>query len=239
MLDLHISSDFHLLELLVNHPRVSSVNVESRAEQIVWSQGDWQRSLYAGRSDCELGGLVELTDNNPLVCADSFSVPDAASTLALVALGPLAEAGLIVERPTMLINIPAREEEISPWLEGVGWCDGLTVASEEAELGSVIAATAICKVSTPSRMEDLDDLFDERYGRSFFVRRDEESAWHVSLVMGKPHALYRLRVSAGDPHSLLTVQVMADEDGKCGAAQVVHAFNVMCGFEESLGIMPS
>jgi N-acetyl-gamma-glutamylphosphate reductase len=29
---------------------------------------------------------------------------------------------------------------------------------------------------------------------------------------------------------------MADRDGKAGAAQVVHALNVMCGFEESLGI---
>jgi N-acetyl-gamma-glutamylphosphate reductase len=31
---------------------------------------------------------------------------------------------------------------------------------------------------------------------------------------------------------------MADRNGKCGAAQVVHAMNVMCGFEESLGIGP-
>jgi N-acetyl-gamma-glutamylphosphate reductase len=36
--------------------------------------------------------------------------------------------------------------------------------------------------------------------------------------------------------SLLTVQVMIDRNGKGGAAQVVHAFNVMNGFEESLGI---
>jgi hypothetical protein len=29
---------------------------------------------------------------------------------------------------------------------------------------------------------------------------------------------------------------MSDRDGKCGAAQFVHALNIMCGFEESLGI---
>jgi N-acetyl-gamma-glutamylphosphate reductase len=29
---------------------------------------------------------------------------------------------------------------------------------------------------------------------------------------------------------------MADVDGKCGAGQVVYAMNVMCGFEECLGL---
>jgi N-acetyl-gamma-glutamylphosphate reductase len=30
---------------------------------------------------------------------------------------------------------------------------------------------------------------------------------------------------------------MADINGKIGAAQYVHMMNVMCGFEESLGIL--
>ncbi|HWA82015.1 MAG TPA: hypothetical protein VG820_01175, partial [Fimbriimonadaceae bacterium] len=188
------------------------------------------------RRDTPLRGLVELIDNNPLVCADEFSLPSPAATLALIALGPLAEAGLIVERPTMLVNVEAEEEEISAFLEPLGWADGLTVSSETVDLGGAVAATIICAVATPDRIEDLDDLFDERYGRSFFVRRDEASDWHVSLVLDRPYAVYRLRISPDMPYSLLTIQVMASREGKCGAAQVVHALNVMCGFEESLGI---
>jgi hypothetical protein len=236
MLDVTIAPDPVLKWILAQHPRVRSVREETMAPKIAWSQSEWRRSILSGRPDVELAGVVELADNNPLVCGDVFSVPDPASTLALLAIGPLAEAGLIVERPTLLINTPTSEEEIAPWLVGVGWTDGLTVAVEDADLASVIAATAITKIATPARLEDLDDLYDDRYGRSFFVQRDEESEWHVSLVLEKPFALYRLRVSEGDPHSLLTVQIIADRDGKCGAAQVVHAFNVMCGFEESLGI---
>jgi N-acetyl-gamma-glutamylphosphate reductase len=56
------------------------------------------------------------------------------------------------------------------------------------------------------------------------------------LVAGKPFSAYRLRVVPDEPNSLLTVRLLSDPLGKCGAAQVVHAMNVMCGFEESLGI---
>lgn len=203
---------------------------------VAWSQGPWNRSISADRRDAPLRGIVELIDNNPMVCADEFSVPSPAATLGLISLGPLAAAGLIVERPTMLVNVETEEDELSAFLEPMGWSEGVTVAGEPTDLGGAVAATVICAVKTPDRMEDLDDLFDERYGRSFYVRHDEASEWHASLVIGKPHALYRLRISPDEPYSLLTVQTMASRQGKCGAAQIVHALNVMCGFEESLGI---
>ena len=104
------------------------------------------------------------------------------------------------------------------------------------DFGTVVAATVISAIQTPDRLEDLDDLYEEAFGRSFFVRRDEASEWDVKLVKSKPHSLYRMRISPDKPQSLLTVQVMADKDGKCGAAQVVHCMNVMAGFEETLGI---
>jgi hypothetical protein len=66
------------------------------------------------------------------------------------------------------------------------------------------------------------------------VRRDDASIWDKGLVEGEPFALYRLSLMHDQPESLLKIQVIADKDGKCGAAQIVHAFNVMCGFEESL-----
>mgnify|MGYP000986779237 CR=1 FL=1 len=55
------------------------------------------------------------------------------------------------------------------------------------------------------------------------------------IVANKPFAVYRLGLTPGDDTSLLTVRVLADKHGKCGEAQLVHALNVMCGFEEMLG----
>ena len=104
------------------------------------------------------------------------------------------------------------------------------------DLDGVVAATVVVAIKTPERLEEVDEMYEERYGHSFYVRRDEESTWHVSLVKDKPHALYRLRIAPDQPASLLTIQVMADLNGKCGAAQVVHAMNIMAGFEESLGL---
>jgi hypothetical protein len=225
-----------LLGLLRNHPRVTTVSETDSVAQLSWDQGSRKRAIFVGDGGIEPRGVIELTDNNPLVCTDIFSLPSAAGTLAVLALGPLAEAGLLVERPTMLVNVRADEVEIAPFLAPLGWSDGLTVSDEPTDLGGAIAATVICKVPTPDRLEDLDDLYEERYGRSFFVRRDDEAEWHVSLVIGKPYAIYRLRISPDDPLSLLAIQIMAGKDGKCGAAQIVHAMNVMCGFEESLGI---
>jgi len=222
--------------LLDKHPRVADAKAQTGGAALRWNQNGWERSVWVGRPEVELKGLVELADNNPLVCADVFSVPGAAATLALIALGPLASAGLIVERPAMMISIEADEAEVSPYLESVGWHEGLTVASQEIDFAGAVAATVMCVVATPERLGDLDDLYDERFARSFFVRRDETSEWDAALVVGKPHAVFRLQVSPDAPDSLLRIQVMADREGKCGAAQVVHAMNVMCGFEESLGL---
>ena len=59
----------------------------------------------------------------------------------------------------------------------------------------------------------------------------------VRQVLGRPEARYRLTLAPDSPHSLLTIRVLADFNGKVGASQVIHAMNVMCGFEESLGIL--
>ncbi len=204
--------------------------------ELAWKDGERNREIYVGRPDVSPMGVVELTDNNPLVCADAFSVPSPASTLAVLAMGPLAEAGLIAERPVMLVNVDSDEDELAAFLATYGWRDGALTSYEPMDLSGVVAASVICSVPTPERLEDLDDLFEERYGRSFFVRRSDEEAWDTKMVAGKPHAAYRLRVSPDEPNSLLTIQIMADCNGKCGAGQIVHAMNVMCGFEESLGI---
>ena len=238
MIDIAEAGDPCLLSLLRSHPHVARVDIGS-GSGIRFSQGTWQRSVVAGRPELEVAGLVELMDNNPLVCADVASVPDAASTLALIALGPLVRAGLLADSPTVLVNTPGDSDALDAFLAKEGWTHGATMAHEEMDFGTVIAATVIAAILTPQRLEDLDDLYEESYGRSFFVSRDEDSEWDVKLVKGQPFALYRLRIAADQPQSLLTVRVMADKDGKCGAAQLVHCMNVMAGFEETVGISVS
>ncbi|HSH93487.1 MAG TPA: hypothetical protein VK968_05030 [Roseimicrobium sp.] len=173
-------------------------------------------------------------DNNPLVCADAASVPPSISTMALIAFGPLAWAGLIVEPPSLVVSRHPVNENPADWLATAGYDGGLSVHVEPQELGTVVAATGMAAITTPSDWDDIDALYEERFGRSFFVRRDEKSLWDVVLAAGKPECFYRLRITPDEPHSLLTVLLLADIHGKLGQAQVIHAMNVMAGFEESI-----
>jgi hypothetical protein len=229
------SSDPAVIGILARHPHVAEAREGGGPGLRFWPR-DWAREVCSGRPHLDVAGLVELMDNNPLVCADEASVPDAASTLALIALGPLIRAGLLADSPTFITNAPTDEDRVSAFLQKEGWGGGIVTRQEDQDLGSVYAGSIIAEIHTPSRLEDLDDLYEEAYGRSFYVRRDETSAWDTELVQGKSLGLFRLRITVDQPHSLLTVQVMADKHGKCGAAQLVHAMNVMAGFEETLGI---
>ncbi len=222
--------------LLAGHPKVERVE-ESGQPGAQFELGGWRRAVLDGDPSAEFKGLVELVDNNPLVCCDWFSTPDPGSTLALICIGPLAQAGILVEAPTILTNAVQDEVTLGAFLETAGWKGGADTHYEAEDLGGALAATIICAIRTSEELSEIDELYDERYSKSFYVRRDEDSEWHVSLVLGKPFALYRLRISPGESQSLLTIQVMADRQGKCGAAQMIHAMNVMCGFEESLGIL--
>lgn len=235
MIDRAASSDPLVRNLLAAHPKVASIAIGEHPG-IDFSIGNWERAVVVGDPELETAGLVELIDNNPMVCADRMSVPDALSTAALVALGPLAWAGMILEPPTLISSTEGDEELLGRFMGTAGWTDGVTLHTEARDLGSVIAVTGMAAIPTPEDWSEIDDLFAERYSRSFFVRRDEDSEWNPTLVAGRPFALYRLRYTPGDQNSLLTVQVLADAEGKCGRAQVVHAMNVMAGFEESLGI---
>ncbi len=222
-------------KLLLTHPSVTKVDVDD-AGFLSFSQDVWKREIRVGHLSDGPSGLMELIDNNPVVCADRVGVPCPAGTLALIALGPIAQAGILFEAPTMLTNAPGSLAEVEADLLSIDWNQGITLETQDVDLGEVYAATVIAAVRTPDDLEEIDDIYEERFGRSFFVRRDETSDWDVSLVRGQAHAVYRLRIAPDSPYSLLTIQVMADRDGKCGAAQLVHALNVMCGFEESLGI---
>ena len=230
MIDLATTNDPAVLHLLRQHPKVTAV--ETGDAPLRFQQGEWAREVAVGISECEVRGVPELMDNNPMVCADSVAVPSAGATLAVLALGQLVRAGILVEGPALLANMEVSAEELGYFLGPMG----VTTQVEEVELRSAVAVTAICAIATPDRLEDLDDLYAEAYGRSAFVGNGDDAAWDVSRIVGTPYALYRLRIAPDQPQSLLTVQVMADRDGKCGAAQIVHAMNIMAGLEETLGI---
>jgi len=222
--------------LLKRHPHVTSV-LAGAGSGIAFTDGTWDREARCGDPGAALYGLVELMDNNPLVCADVASTPGCAGTLALIALGPVALASLLSERPVLVLNVPTESVDIDMALRSAQWADGAEVHYEPMDLGSVMVASAIAVIPTPENAAELQDLYEERFGRSFFVRAASESEWDPERVRGTPFAFYRLSLAFDQDQSLLTVRVMADREGKCGAAQVVHLMNVMCGFEETLGIL--
>lgn len=235
MVEVLTPQDPALMSILQRHPEVRIAG-EEFGPGISFTDEGRLREVRLGDRSCEVKGLIELMDNNPLVCAEVASVPGPAETLALIALGPALHAGIVIDQPTLTLNCPSDELNMAAFLATEGWPDGTILDFQEKDLGDVYAASAIAPVGGPLSEADLLGLYDEVYSRCFYVWEDRNSTWHVDLVRGKPEAVYRLRLTPGDDASLLSVQVMADRSGKCGAAQLVHMFNIMCGFEESLGI---
>jgi hypothetical protein len=230
------STDLAIRSLLSRHPSVTEV-IETNCPGIEF---ETNRRRYVMPEDFggELGGVVELMDNNPLVCGDSAWVPSAGGVLATLALGPLLEAGLVVEPPAVLLSFTDSEKNIEQALATCSYHGGIAFNCEEGnDLGTVRGAHCIAKIANPQSFDELDDIYDERYGRSFFVRREEEKPWTIDLVKGQPWACYRLELTEGETESLLAIHIMADVDGKAGAGQYIHTMNVMCGFEESLGLV--
>lgn len=232
------TKDPALARLLASHP-FAEITGETDDGALEFQRDGWIRTLYAGSPNPTVRGLVELMDNNPLVCADAASVPDPAATLGLIGLGPLLRAGILAGEPALRLSFAADLACLRDHLALLGYDGDVLASHEDLDLRGVLAATILAPVRTPEEMAHLDDLYDECYGRSFCVRRAEDGDWDVARVLHQPFALYRLRVTAGEAESLLTVQVMADRDGKCGAAQRVHVFNVMGGFEEDTGLFRS
>ncbi|MBS1722089.1 MAG: hypothetical protein JSS66_03670 [Armatimonadetes bacterium] len=226
-------TDAVLARLLEEHPLVVLSEPGSPPDTIVFEQEGRSRQLGVGYPLAEVHGLFEMVDNNPMVCATSVSLPTPAETLALIALGPAFLANIVVEDPVVQTNAPGCDP---PDWTRAGWEGSVDFSHEDRDMGTVLAAQAMCVIEAQEDWGAIDDLYNEAFGRSFYVRRDEDSDWHADLVRGRPWAAYRLRLTADEPRALLTIQVMSDRNGKCGAAQMVHALNVMCGFEECLGI---
>jgi N-acetyl-gamma-glutamylphosphate reductase len=235
MIDLARTRNPILLDHLRKHPRVGRVD-DSGDDSLEFEMGSWRRRIEVGRSDLEVYGLTEFIDNNPMVCADQISLPSAAVALALLALAPVIDAGLLAESPVGIFSCPVDETELEVALQRVGWVGGMTTQSEPMEIGSALALTVMVAIRTPEDPAEIGDVYEERYGRSLYVRRGTASDWDASGVIGSASGLYRFTVSPDSPTSLLTVRALGDRHGKLGELAMIHAMNVMAGFEESLGI---
>ena len=233
------SSDEAVLRALSSHPNVLVAQRPAAKDALEFEQDGWNRRLVVGDASCDVAGLVETMDNNPMVCADVVSLPGPAATLALIALEPLIRAGLLIEPPAIQIA-GCGEEDVEAFLHKSGWPDGAAVSFGDESLGQVVAANIMALVPAEIDPMDVLGLYRECFGRSLFVREHQEGDWDASHVIAKPFACYRVTMQTADPVGttrLITVQVMADRDGKGGATQIVHALNVMCGFAESAGIL--
>jgi N-acetyl-gamma-glutamylphosphate reductase len=223
-----------LRAILEKHPfvRLDSFK-EGPRNEVDFAREGRTRKLVQGNPDIDGAyGLAELMDNNPLVCVDQASCPGAAATLAAIAVAPLAKAGMLIERPAFVFSFETSGDEIDRILALEGWSHGAAVASRPAEIEGCVIATSLSSITMPAGPQDIIDLYDECFGRSFFVRRHEGDDWGPHIVRGTPNARFQLHLSEG----VLRVDVIADPNGKCGASQVVHMLNVMACFEEDLGL---
>ncbi len=218
--------------LLQSHPFVQLEEFTNGENHIEFRRNAWNREIFQSHPAIYGEyGLIELMDNNPLVCADKASAPGAAATLGLIALGPLSKAGILMERPNALFSFDGDYDELDLAMKSVGWNDGVTCAGDPLDFGSVLSGTFLAIVNAQSELE-IEELFEEAYGRSFFVRKFQMNELHPKKVEKSPFAHYALSLS---PEGILRIQVIADENGKCGAAQMMHLLNIMCGFEEDCG----
>jgi N-acetyl-gamma-glutamylphosphate reductase len=208
------------------HPYVALERfVRSAQNEIEFSQQGRRRVAASGKPSIGEYGLVELMDNNPLVCADAASCPGAAATLALIALGPLERAGVLAEPASAVFSFEVSGESDLPTT--------LHIAADPVDGGSALSMSLIASLTQPATLTEIVELYDECYARTFFVRRVPQL--DPRETAGAPYAAYTVRFPLQDSPSTLQISVAADADGKCGAAQLVHLFNVMAGFEEDLG----
>ncbi|MGI8923767.1 MAG: hypothetical protein ACR2HJ_06960 [Fimbriimonadales bacterium] len=229
------SGSLALEAILSRHAHIHLESFEAaEMNKVEFASKNWSRQVSQGDPYIHGPyGLAELMDNNPLVCADIASCPGPSATLAAIAVAPLAKAAMLTDRPAFVFSFDDSYEEVNRVLETEGWTEGAAVTGNPMDLDRCLIATSLSEIRVPQSASEIDDLYDECFARSFFVRRHEGDDWGPQLVRGTPGAMYQLILSPGEADTaVLRVDVIADPNGKCGAAQLVHMLNIMCGFEE-------
>ncbi len=247
------SCDPVVLGLLRTHPEVETCAEGEHLLQFV--QAGRTREVLHGAVIEPTFGLVELMDNNPIVCAERVSIPSAAATMALIVLGPLLLAGAIVRAPILHLNVASSSEDIIASLRALAPMEQLRLVTpnEDPTIGKsveasvfgklipsegMLAAQASVEIPLALGLAQVTEMFAERFGRSFYVR-NRTGTGHVrptDELLGKPYALYTVQVMRGASTNYALIEASADPNGKPGAAGLIHAMNIMAGLEESLGI---
>lgn len=207
--------------LVRRHPRLLSPQSGSMCA-LEFGLNSYRRSIVVGYRERYPVGLIELFDNNPIVCAETVCLPAPVSTLALLAIDPLSKAGLGSGTLHVSCSAHCELDDIKPFLNQLGDRVNLRLdARVVADEGCVAVEVELAGDQTA---EDIEELYDDAYGRSLLVMRDKEA---------HPLAASYSVVKVGDT---AVVRVASKIEGKAGAAQVIQALNVMAGFEDSLGI---
>ncbi|HLP00150.1 MAG TPA: hypothetical protein VK171_16255, partial [Fimbriimonas sp.] len=180
-----------LADRLRHHPMVAKVS-ESNFDLEFGG-----RTVSIG-SGGEVTGVVELMDNNPLVCADHASTPNIEGTLATLALGPILLSGLVTEPPVVLFSFEADEASVNEALASVEYHQPVTFGCDPHDLGSVRGIYCIAKIKPLTDFDELDAIYSERYEKSFFMRLATAAEWDTQLVSGKSFAAYRLEITEGE-----------------------------------------
>ncbi len=232
MIRLQAPADPVLRRLLAGRAEIDLAPEPLDSPRLVWDQDGRMRTLHIGPARPQgIAGLLELMDNNPLVCADEASTPPPAAALALAALGPVWQAGLALDEPAFESSSDCA---LGPWLETIQFSGEYLHESRDGSQ-DLESLNLFLPIRNPGRWSDLDDLYREAYGGSFAIETWEDGD-EPALPAGSPLLVYRLRITPGDDESLFTVQAAGRRDGRLGPAQAVQMLNVMCGWEECLGL---
>ncbi|MBS1718140.1 MAG: hypothetical protein JSS72_10470 [Armatimonadetes bacterium] len=228
------SSDPVAVRLLAQHPKVSSAVHDDFP-----GLGFGDRAILINDFSVAVRGLPEIMDNNPLVCANKACIPGPGETMALIALAPILRAGLTLEELIIQTNAPVSEPALGQFIGDLCALLAHEPFVEPVEYEECLVLVARMLLAEELQPQQIDDLYQESYGRSFFVQHLESPLGVPPAVHGSPAGFYRCRTEKGGGVTLVTCEVFADQNGKAGAAQLIHVMNIMCGFEENLGIPES
>lgn len=207
--------------LVRRHPRL--INAQSGSLcALEFGLNSYRRSIqYGFREGCPVG-VIELFDNNPIVCAERVCLPSPAATLALLAVDPLCKAGAIRQKVRLSCSSDCSVNEVEAFLQALGDRINVETSSDlHCDDSSVAIALSLPMDLAPNEVEDL---YGEAYSRTM-------------LVMQSPRVHpVAAEYSVCSDGGALQIKFESKLEGKAGAAQVIQALNVMAGFEDSLGI---
>jgi hypothetical protein len=221
-------------DLVKAHPRVERSQPHSPYALEFTQSGRNRRITIGCKPQLQLG-IVEIVDNNPLICADEVWLPRPSSTLVLLAAMPWVRAGLLRSIRSVEIESPTEKPEVLQCLNAIGVDGEIEVIPRTHCLQEVLEVSVLMTMKLGLRSDEVEEVFNSIYGNSFFVRsfsdRDRTNQVHNTAIAG-----YTWNLVETQGVQEIAVIIAADRNGKCGASQIVHTMNVMAGYEESLGI---